>query len=78
VVFPAQAADFNMSPLAITYNPLDEPIQRRIRLPLYRAGFTNRAVIHWKDERSETLMLARDCPMEVAANVPACAASGGR
>ena len=53
------------------YNPLNEPIQRRIRLPLYYTGLTNQAVIHWEDGRSETLTLARDYSVEVTASVPA-------
>ena len=57
--------------LAMIYNPLNEPIQRRIRLPLYYTGLTNQAVIHWEDGRSETLTLARDYSVEVTASVPA-------
>jgi hypothetical protein len=57
--------------LAMIYNPLNEPIQRRIKLPLYYTGLTNRAVIRWADGRSETLTLARDYSVEVTANVPA-------
>lgn len=57
--------------LAMIYNPLDEPIQRRIRLPLYYTGLTDRAVIQWQDGRSETLTLARDYSVEIMAIVPA-------
>ncbi len=57
--------------LAMIYNPLNEPIQRRIRLPLYYTGLTNRAVIRWEDGHAETLALARDYSVEVTAEVPA-------
>ena len=57
--------------LAMIYNPLDEPIQRRIRLPLYYTGLTKRAVIRREDGHSETLTLARDYSVQVTAEVPA-------
>lgn len=57
--------------LAVIYNPLAEPIQRRIRLPLYYTGLTNRAAIHWEDGRTETLPLARDYSVETVVSVPA-------
>ena len=57
--------------LAMIYNPLNEPIERHIRLPLYYTGLTNQAVIRWEDGRSETLNLARDYSVEITANVPA-------
>ncbi len=31
------------------YNPLNEPIERRIRLPLYYTGLTDRAAIRRED-----------------------------
>ncbi len=57
--------------LAMIYNPLNEPVERHIRLPLYYTGLTNQAVIHWEDGRSETLNLARDYSVGITANVPA-------
>jgi hypothetical protein len=57
--------------LVMIYNPLDEPIQRHIRLPLYYTGLVDRAVIAWQDKRSETVPLARDYSAEVAVNIPA-------
>lgn len=57
--------------LAMIYNPLNEPIQRRIRLPLYYTGLTKRAVIRWEDGHSEALTLARDYSVQVTAEVPA-------
>jgi len=57
--------------LAMIYNPLNEPIERHIKLPLYYTGLTNQAVIRWEDGRSEALNLARDYSVEITAKVPA-------
>lgn len=57
--------------LAMIYNPLNEPIQRRIRLPLYYTGLTNRAMIRREDGHSETVALARDYAAEATVHVPA-------
>jgi hypothetical protein len=57
--------------LAMFYNPLPDPIERRIRLPLYYAGLTNRALIHWEDGHEETIALARDYSVEIKASIPA-------
>jgi hypothetical protein len=53
------------------YNPLNEPIQRRIRLPLYYTGLAGRAVIGWEDGHSGTVALARDDSAEVTLSIPA-------
>jgi hypothetical protein len=57
--------------LAMIYNPLNEPIQRHIRLPLYYTGLTNRAMIRREDGHSETVALARDYAAEATVHVPA-------
>ena len=57
--------------LAMFYNPLPDPITRRIRLPLYYTGLTDSAVIHHEDGSSETLPLARDYSIEVSLQIPA-------
>jgi hypothetical protein len=57
--------------LAMIYNPLEEPIQRRIQLPLYYTGLTGRAVIKWDDGHSKTVAIARDYSAEVTVSVPA-------
>jgi hypothetical protein len=57
--------------LAMIYNPLNEPIQRSIRLPLYYTGLTAGAVIRWEDGRSETVALERDYSVQLTAIVPA-------
>ena len=57
--------------LAMFYNPLDQSIERRIRLPLYYTGLTDRAVIGREDGKSEKLKLARDSSAEVVIKIPA-------
>jgi hypothetical protein len=57
--------------LAMFYNPLPEPIERRIRLPLYYTGLADRALA--TDERGSktVLVLNRDYSAEVTVRVPA-------
>ena len=57
--------------LAMIYNPLAQPIQRRIRLPLYYTGLTDRALIRHDDGTTDHLTLARDYSAEVAVQIPA-------
>jgi hypothetical protein len=57
--------------LAVFYNPLTEPIERRIRLPLYYTGLTGRAEICWADGRREKISLNRDYAVELTVKIPA-------
>jgi hypothetical protein len=57
--------------LAMLYNPLEEPVQRRINVPLYYSGLTDRAVLHWADGRAETMKLNRDYSVDVPVAIPA-------
>jgi hypothetical protein len=57
--------------LAMFYNPLDQPIQRRIRLPLYYTGLTARAVIRREDGKPEKITLARDDSAQLTLTIPA-------
>ena len=57
--------------LAIFYNPLAEPIQRRIRLPLYYTGLTEKAVVRSPDGSSQQIALARDYSAELNVTIPA-------
>ena len=57
--------------LAVIYNPLEEPIQRQIKLPLYYTGLTDQAVVRWEDGRTEAVMLARDYSVLLTVKVPA-------
>ncbi len=53
------------------YNPLDEPLQRRIRLPLYYTGLTARAVIRRENAQPEEITLARDYSTQLTLTLPA-------
>ena len=56
--------------LAVFYNPLAEPIERRIRLPLYYTGLSDAAVFRWEDGRMEKTKLARDYSADVLIRIP--------
>ena len=56
--------------LAMIYNPLNEPIERRIRLPLYYTGLTDRATVRHEDGSAEEIKLERDYSAEIAVKVP--------
>ena len=45
--------------LAIFYNPLDEPIERHVHLPLYYTGLTEKAIVHREDGIESELTLDR-------------------
>jgi len=57
--------------MAIIHNPLDEPISRTIRLPLYYTGLTRRARVREKDGPPRTYTLERDYTIEVKVTLPA-------
>ena len=55
----------------IFYNPLIEPIERRIRLPLYYSGLTRDAVILRENGAIETVHLERNYSAELNVTIPA-------
>jgi hypothetical protein len=57
--------------LAVIYNPLPQPITRRVRLPLYYTGLTDRALATHEDGTTAHLTLARDYSAEVEVQIPA-------
>jgi hypothetical protein len=57
--------------LAMIYNPLSEPIEREIRLPLYYTGLTGRAVVQVENGKPVKVSLARDYTVIVKVRVPA-------
>jgi hypothetical protein len=57
--------------LAMLYNPLSQPIEQRIRLPLYYTGLTDRAVVKRENGESEAITLERDYTTEVSVKIPA-------
>jgi hypothetical protein len=59
--------------LAMIYNPLDEPITRTLRLPLYYTGLSRTAVVRERDGKPRRYRLDRG----YAIDVPVTIAAGG-
>jgi hypothetical protein len=57
--------------LAIFYNPLPVDISRKIRLPLYYTGLTQKAVVRSTAGNAAKIELARDYSAEVQVDIPA-------
>ena len=57
--------------LAVFYNPLEVPLEKTIRLPLYYTGLTQRAKIHWDDGHQQTVKLERDYSATLRLKIPA-------
>jgi len=58
--------------MAMVYNPLDHPVKRELKLPLYYTGLTNSATIVQKNSRTKKFKLDRKyditVPIDVKAN----------
>ena len=57
--------------LLMVYNPLDEPIRRRIRVNLYYTGLEGKATVSEQDGKSRTLKLDRDRNAVFEVEIPA-------
>ena len=57
--------------LAMFYNPRNELVERRIKLPLYYTGLTGRATVRFENGRREEIQLARDYSAEITVKIPA-------
>jgi len=57
--------------LAFVFNPLDQPIERKLKLPLYYTGLSESAVIREKDGTPRRVRLARDYSAEIDVTLPA-------
>jgi hypothetical protein len=57
--------------LAVFYNPLNQPIQRRIRLPLYYSGLETHAWARIETGKAKKIRLERDYTAEVSVDLPA-------
>jgi hypothetical protein len=57
--------------LAAFYNPLPEAIERRIRVPLYYTGLTDRARVRREDGSSGEISLERDYTAELTVKIAA-------
>lgn len=54
----------------LLYNPLNEDIQRKIRLPLYYTGLTTKAMVYESDQISKMSMLKRDYSIDLEVTIP--------
>lgn len=57
--------------LAVIHNPLNEPIERTVRLPLYYTGLTQKARVRTSSGRLSTFTLNRDYSIDVPVSLPA-------
>jgi hypothetical protein len=57
--------------LAMFYNPLPHPIERKIRVPLYYTGLADRVAVRHENGLVEEHTLARDYSAEVTVDIPA-------
>ncbi|MEO7046347.1 MAG: hypothetical protein ABI091_13640, partial [Ferruginibacter sp.] len=53
------------------YNPLDEPVQRTVKLPLYYTGLKKVAKIREKESASKVYNLNRDYSVEIPVTIAA-------
>lgn len=53
------------------YNPLNEPIQREIKVPLYYTGLTDKAIVKEQDTSAQPYTLLRDYSIRLKVNIPA-------
>lgn len=56
---------------ALLYNPLNQAITRRIKLPLYYTGLERQARIRLEDNPTKVYPLARDYAVEIEITIPA-------
>lgn len=57
--------------MLVVFNPLDEPVTRRLRVSVYYTGLHDRVRLRDADGRSQRVRVARDHTIEVDATVPA-------
>ena len=56
---------------AMVYNPLDEPVHRELKLPVYYTGLTDQVVVRVHDGAPRTLKIDRQFNLEVPVDLPA-------
>ncbi len=57
--------------LAMLYNPLDDDIARRMKMPLYYTGLTGKASMSVNGEKTRTVMLDGEATADIVVNIPA-------
>lgn len=55
----------------LLYNPLNQPVTRRIKLPLYYTGLSSQARIRLEENPAKGYRLARDYTVEIEVTIPA-------
>jgi len=53
------------------YNPLDTPISKEIRIPLYYTGLTDKVTIKEQDQNVQVYVLERDYSITIPITIPA-------
>lgn len=53
------------------YNPLDTPIEKEIKVPLYYTGLTDKATVKEQDRNAKKYTLARDYTISLKIQIPA-------
>ena len=49
----------------MVFNPLDQPVQKRLKVPLYYAGLGKRASVAEQEGRGRSYPLARDSSIDL-------------
>ena len=57
--------------MLVVFNPLNEPVTRKLRVNLYYTGLTDSARVREKGGPAKRLKLGRDYTVEVSVTVPA-------
>ncbi len=57
--------------LLMVYNPLDQPVERTLRVPLYYTGLTTTALVREQENPPARYALARDFTVDLRVRVPA-------
>ena len=53
------------------YNPLDVPIRKEIKIPLYYTGLTDKVTVKEQDQNMQVYVLERDYSVTIPITIPA-------
>lgn len=65
------SSELPQSALVMLFNPLNRPVTRKIKLPLYYTGLTTTAFIREKEGKARKYTLNRDYSVDYSVNIPA-------
>jgi hypothetical protein len=57
--------------LLMVFNPLDKPVKKKLKVPLYYTGLTDKVIVEMKDHHAEEHQLDRKYNLEIDVIVPA-------